>query len=175
LIKAISLKLLASRSNQGPPAMTGDDLHPSFDDSVSRFKEFLLKTGYPQEIIWITCADVIFTGGPVIYVRMPVPATNKPKVRKRYDLALQEKRGVLLAALCCVEGFTCCFVWMPSSDLEAESALMPSDPSDVKLSVPAQPGRHSVVIIRNRLRWFCLKLKHHRVQKGQREFSHLTY
>lgn len=129
--------------------MGNQDLSPDFDESVVDLRKFLRRTGYSDNVVWITAADVIFESARVIYVKVPIPAQSEAGTRELYRVALEEKRGILLAALCRLNHGTCCYAWVPKSDSDAVEHLMPPG---LKLSVPVGGSDRYGECVRSRIR-----------------------
>jgi hypothetical protein len=124
--------------------------YPPFDDAVSRFEAFLRECGAPSAIRWVAFPDVAWVGK--LYVRpRPLPEAASA-ARRKYERAVPRRLGVRLAALGRSGAVSYCYVYRPSSRIEAEYSMM-SD--GLKLSVP-EPLLEAVVVAEedewNRLR-----------------------
>jgi len=138
---------------------------PSFDESVSRYKQFLEEQGYPRDVVWVRPGDVLASSGRVIYVKLPVPRSNEEFVRRLFDLGISREKGVLFDTLCDGDGMTFSYAWVPHDDAEAEESLMPKG---LKLSAKTGASRVPGKSVGSRLRWSYLQLKH-RGQQNMKE------
>lgn len=131
----------------------------SFDDAVATFREFLQKTGFPKEIVWLSAEDAVLVPGRVLYLKPQAHEVGVALARERYETGMARKLGVLFAALCKLGDATCCFVWVPSDADEAQRSLMPKS-GGLKLRVPNEEFRLSIKRIRNSLYWKILQARH---------------
>jgi hypothetical protein len=86
--------------------------------------------------------------GGRFYLRPPSADVAFATARRKYEGTVSRRLGVKLGTLCWVESITYCYVFRPSSALEAEYTLMPDG---LKLSVrtPLPEG----VIVSNEVEW----------------------
>ena len=131
----------------------------NFDDAVASFREFLRKTGFPEEIIWVSPTDAVLVPGRVLYIKSQPPEVGAALAREKYELGIARKLGVLFAALCKLGNATCCFVWFPSDVPEAQRSLMPKS-GGLKLRVPREELRLSIKRVRNSIYWKALQTRH---------------
>jgi len=138
---------------------------PSFDESVTKYKQFLEEHGYSRDVVWVKPDDVLVSGGPVIYVKVPVSRSNEESVRTLFDLGMSQERGVLFDTLCDGDGITFSYAWVPRDDAEAEEYLMPKG---LKLSAKTGASRIPGKAVGSHLRWSYLQLKY-RGQQSRKE------
>ncbi len=136
--------------------------YPNFDESLSKYRGFLEDNGYAKDVVWITPDDVLLSGRRLIYVRVPVPASNEREVRRLYERGMTEEKGVLLDTICEADGTTFSYAWVPRDQSEAELALMPVG---LKMSVRTGTSRLPAKAVRSTLQWLFLRLRHHRQQR----------
>jgi hypothetical protein len=106
---------------------------------------------------------MLLTGTKLIYARLPVPKTREVAVRRLFENGIAQGQGVLFEKFGDGDGASFCLVWVPSSEREAELALMPRG---VKLSVLTD--RILVTPVRTSVWWWFLGMLFHRKQ-GQKE------
>jgi len=66
-----------------------EDVDATFEDSLSRFQQFIEKQGYPREVVWIACDDLIVTGKGFFYVRVP----DVRESEFRHECCLSKEQG----------------------------------------------------------------------------------
>jgi hypothetical protein len=93
----------------------------NFESAQERFREFLLRTGYPKELTWVTPGDVLLGGRKLIYVKLPVPSSNLARARDLFELGMLRQLGVLFKAMGEIDGATCCYVWAPADESESRT------------------------------------------------------
>lgn len=133
----------------------------NFDKAQERFREFVVKCGYPRELIWIAPSDVLLTGRKLIYVKLPVPESNLLRARELFKLGMPRQLGVLFKAVCEIDGATCCYVWAPAEESESRYALMPRD---LKMSARVEESKIPARSVRSQLQWHFLKILHRKKQ-----------
>jgi hypothetical protein len=136
--------------------MDGKRVDSSFEDAQKRFQEFLVRNGYPKELTWVTPDDVILRDRKLVYVRLPVPASNTLHARELFELGMLRQLGVLLQAVCEIDGTTCCYVWVPVDQAESQYALMPRG---LKMSANMAESRIPARSVRSRIQWHWLRKK----------------
>ena len=92
----------------------------SFEESCGRFCEFLIRNGYPGEIVWITSDDLLVTGRRLFYVRLPNPDRGRVDARARFEEAAKKQSGVSFRAMFETDHRSLCTVWVPIDDSERE-------------------------------------------------------
>jgi hypothetical protein len=139
----------------------------SFEESCARFSKFLSDNGYSPRIVWITPEDVLFTGRPLLYVKLPTPPRNSEQARMRFDVAMKEQSGVSFRAFCQTDYSTLCTVWVPADESERERAMCSK--TDLKMSAAIGESRFRGEEVRSRFRWCYLSLRHkgEQLQKDQ--------
>jgi hypothetical protein len=132
-----------------------------FDESFAKFQLFLKDHGYPTNVVWVTPNDILVSGRPEIYVKVPVPKANEQSVRQLFDLGMSQERGVLFDTICEDKDATFSYAWMPRNDAEAAESLMPKG---LKLSAKTGSSRVPARAVASRLRWAYLQMKYRRQQ-----------
>lgn len=118
---------------------TGD--YPPFEEAVSRLVNFLASQGYPKTISWVRPEDVAWVRKKLFVRCQADQAERQAEARHAYHVATGRRLGVQFAMLCSLGETTCCYVWSPHDEDEAERSLMPNG---LKLKVPLKPlpARH---------------------------------
>ena len=125
--------------------------YPYFPDAVSRLQAFLRDCGAPDDIHWVQFTEVAWVQGR-LYLS-PLPREQALAfAQAKYDRAIPRRLGVKLGALCRAGATVYCYVYRPSSQLEAEHHMMPDG---LKLSVPNPLWEAEVV--NDQERWHYLK------------------
>jgi hypothetical protein len=131
-------------------------MNQGFDDAVAQYVKFLENCGYPQKLMWVTRKDVLFTGSSRIYIRTSDPDGNAAAVRKEYEAGIASTLGVEFRTLCVLNDATCCYVWCPRDQNEAQRMMMPADGS-LKMSSLSNHSKIKSKGVRNWLVWKGLK------------------
>ena len=118
------------------------------------YQEFLQKNGCSPNLIWVEPADVLHTGTPTIYIKLPVPQANLARVRERFETGLRSGLGVCFQSMAELENATCCFAWVPEDEADQECHMMGSG---LKISALSGESRRKGVGVKSRLRWALLK------------------
>jgi hypothetical protein len=134
----------------------------TFDESVAQFKTFLTKSGWPCTLTWIAAKDVLLTGSTMAYLRLPATAVSESRARQQFEADIGNELGVLLAALCKLDSTSYCYIWKPSTELEAQYALLGKG---LKMSIPQDPLVPRVV--RSKLKWWILWLRYRHKQSSK--------
>lgn len=108
---------------------------PLFEDAARQFREFLEREGFVGDLLWIFREDVAVDREGRVSVRLPLPSENPDRARAEYERGRQGGIGVHLSVFCSLESKPCCFVWVPQTERDAESAMV----SGLKLSAPKSP------------------------------------
>jgi len=132
-------------------------MHETFEAAIVKFRNFLLTNNCSPEILWVSSKEVAFPPKHFVYVKSPVPAANLDLARESYESGMAQNRGVLFSTVCEMKDATCCFVWFPKDQDEAERYLMPADGS-LKMSVRTDSPRIRGKIVKNSLRWKLLQM-----------------
>jgi hypothetical protein len=115
--------------------------YPEFPEAVCRLQRFLRDCKVPENIDWVRFSNVAWVGGR-LYI-WPLPRDRALAfARAEYECALNQRPGVMLAALGRAGATVYCYVYQPSSKVEAEYRLMPDG---LKLSVPTPLWEATVV------------------------------
>lgn len=107
---------------------------PVFREAAQEFSAFLESQWAFPDLLWVFREDVCQRGRR-FFVRFPVPEENKGIAEKLYDQGVERGLGVRLEALCLLGSRTCCYVWLPSDEVDASYAML----SGLKFSVPTSP------------------------------------
>ena len=125
----------------------------AFDDWTARFIRFIEEQNLPASQIWVDVGDIVVLG-KTLCVRK-VPSNDRlQSARERFDVAMSRGVGVSLEAICVADDSTCCFVYVPHSESEAEYRMVPD--KGAKMSAPANPLKTKLV--NNRFSWWLIKL-----------------
>jgi hypothetical protein len=127
--------------------------YPPFDAAVSRFQAFLDSCGVPIEIHWVAFPDVAWAKGG-LYVRPKPVGEATEAARAKYERAVPRRLGVKFGALGQTQRVSYCYVYRPSSRIEAEHHLMPDG---LKLSVP--DPLPEVTVVTDEVAWERLREK----------------
>ena len=148
--------------------MSDQSVFETFDEAVVRFQKFLTQQSRPSKLVWLEPRDILLSGTRVVYVKLPTPGGREKQARKLYDYGLTQGRGVLFNGVFEIEGATCCSVWVPADDAEAQSALLPPE---LKLSIARGDFRLVGEVVRSRIRWLFLRLRH----RGKQRLKHQLF
>jgi len=140
-----------------------------FEAGVKKFQECLRANRSPERILWIQPEDILLTGKRLFYVKILAPESRELAARQVYEIGAERGLGVLFGTICEVDGTTCCYVWIPANEDEAEAALMPAD---LKMSI--KTDKVPTIAIRSRLFWWFLKLRFRHSQTHKGFLFHLT-
>jgi hypothetical protein len=141
-----------------------------FDAAVAQFLELLRQNQYSENIIWLTPADVLLTGGRLIYVRVPVPTANATSARRMYDDGVANGRGLLMSTICEMQDSTYCHVWYPKHPDEEPQGVWPKD-GTVKFAAKAHTSSVRAKPIESGLLWAFLQLRH----RGRQGLRYLLF
>jgi hypothetical protein len=108
---------------------------PAFDVAERNLVAFLEQQGYPPIVAWVFREDVQ-SAESTIRVRWPIPSANEVIARGLYESGRTRGLGVELRGVCRIDGVTCCYVWIPKDETEAEYALLPE--GELKISAPTK-------------------------------------
>lgn len=141
-------------------------MDPTFDNAENQFRDFLSENGSSPQLMWVTPDDVLLTGRKLIYIKKPVPTSNRSLARELFETGMAQQLGVLFATLCNFEGATCCYVWIPVDRSESQYALMPTA---LKMSAHTGDSRMAGKLISSQTYWRCLQILNRNKQalKGQ--------
>jgi|SRR5580700_4501889 hypothetical protein len=126
----------------------------SFDECSRRLSQLMRDHGLPSREKWVDWGDVIVDKGRY-YVYGSKSEDRSCSSEARFRLAAEKDVGIALEAICTVNDATCCFVYLPSSQDEAERLMIPQ--SGVKLSVPMAPPEAKLVT--NAFAWWLRRLR----------------
>jgi hypothetical protein len=127
---------------------------PAFPEACQRFSRFVRENGYPEQVLWVEQADVVWWRQQLL-VRVRPVQTGRDRACQRYEEGIRNGSGVLLHAFSEIEGTAIAAVILPRDEDVAQRHLMPQ--SGLKLSVATTKlsARH----ITNRLTWWILTLR----------------
>ncbi len=134
-----------------------EDVDATFEDSLSRFQQFIEKQGYPREVVWIACDDLIVTGKGFFYVRVPDVRESEIQARMLFEQGTRQQKGVLFDTICVGHRESFCYAWVPRDVDQAQRAMMSNG---LKLSVKTNkiPG----IKIRSWFYWLVLRTRYWR-------------
>jgi hypothetical protein len=136
---------------------------PDFDGALARFRAFLKRNNYSENVVWVMPEDILLTGKRFLYVRVPIPAENERRIRRMYDDGVTQGRGLVMGTVCRRDHSTYCYLWFPSSAEEIPQGIWPTN-GDLKLSASEKSSSPAGRPINHRTLWGLLKLWHHRKQ-----------
>jgi hypothetical protein len=128
----------------------------SFEESCVRFREFLVQNGYAHEPAWITPNDVLLGGRRLLFVKLPLPSSNRERARVVFETAMKEQSGVSFSTVCETDRATLCTVWSPADESERQYAM--SSKTDLKMSAKAGEGRFRGKEVKSGFFWWFLRL-----------------
>ncbi len=98
----------------------------TFEEATSVLAGFLLQSGYPSKLLWISREDVTGNGGN-LFVRSPRSDINCRLYQGYYEFGVRRGLGIRFEVLCFAEGNAFCYVWVPGDPVEASQAVVSSD------------------------------------------------
>ncbi len=125
----------------------------SFAEAVSSFKEFLSGQGLSSDFRWVFREDVIFQQGHIL-IRTPLPAGNESRAEACYELGRERDYGVVLKAFCLLESRPCCYIVLPTDNIDAQHMLV----SNVAVKYIIRTDLAEAEPISNPLKWYVLRL-----------------
>ena len=72
---------------------------PDFREATRRFRDFLRRQDWPEQIVWVRAGDVIRSPGPAITIYRQTDAVGDGHAEREYELARRKGLGVLLDAV----------------------------------------------------------------------------
>ena len=148
------------------------EVNPSFEESCSRFSEFLASSGWPATIVWVAPDDVVLGKRRMIYIKPPNAHSTLPYFRNKFENGMVKRLGVLFETLCTAEGRTYCNMWVPANEIENEYGFMPRGPNALKMCIPTENSKFFGKRIRNRIWW---KLVHARNKRYDELKRHIFF
>lgn len=106
---------------------------PAFEEAADCMGAFLVSRGHPARIIWIFREDVVLHNR-AFAIRDGLPDENPQLAKALYSLARRRGLGLELRALCRLDDATCCHLWIPNEQGDAEYAML--SPDHVKMTIP---------------------------------------
>ncbi len=131
------------------------ELPPNLDIATEKFRDFLRRTGFPEQVRWVTCHDLILRPEAKAFIRARDWDTTLGHARAVYAEAVRNGYAIAIEAWAATDTSTYAEVWAIKDDAEAEYLMMRS--GLVKYGVPAT--RVSAVEV-NSLRWAYLNWRH---------------
>lgn len=131
-------------------AIATDYEMPVFGEAIQQFGSFLVSQGFSPDLLWVFREDVCWRNQRV-FVKVPVPVENLEHVERVYKVGVARGLGIRLDMLCLLGSRPCCYVWLPSDEVDASYAKL----SGLKLSVPTEPAVAQAV--GSGLRWRAYK------------------
>ena len=125
----------------------------SFAEWTKRLSDFLRGSGLPARVAWVDWGDVLISQGR-LYVRGFAKSSRPSTAETRFQRATDRGVGISLEAVCKVGDASCCFVYLPRDQDEAQRLMIPQ--TGVKLSVPTLAAEART--IKNPIAWWYLKL-----------------
>ena len=124
----------------------------TLSQAEERFKAFLAQHGYPAVIQWVAAKDVLIDSKGRFHVRPDPEAT--PQAQARYAIGLKNGLGVALVAISATDAVTFAAVFVPADGTDAQYRLMGRG-----LKCSAQAEKRPVIVVRNGLKWWVLRLQ----------------
>jgi hypothetical protein len=122
---------------------------PPFEEAIKQFQNFIEEQGGSPDLLWVFREDCGWWKRR-LFVRMSPRLRDADQFRARYERGVARGLGVQFIVLCSLAGSSCCFLWTPRDEMDAEYAMI----AGLKLSVPMAPER--AYAIRNPLLWRIL-------------------
>ena len=107
---------------------------PHFYEAARQFGDFLESQTLSSELLWIFREDVCWRKRQ-LFIKIPLPEENKQRAESLYNLGVTRGLGVRMEALCLLDSHPCCYIWLPSDEIDASYAML----SGLKMSVPTKP------------------------------------
>src|SRR4051812_4963897 len=85
---------------------------PEFQVAISDFRQFLIREGHADKLVWVFRDDLWFRGPDEVLMRYPLPAGNAPLAEKVYDEG-RERGLVEIKAVATSRDCVVATVWFP--------------------------------------------------------------
>jgi hypothetical protein len=123
----------------------------TLEEAAIAFSAFLVKNGYPPNIIWISYSDLIFRSANLAYIRnyQTVAGVNAASL---YFNAVQSKSAIALEAHAADDRHTFAEVWSTADETEIRYRMMSREV--LKFSAPA--NQREAICVNSNLRWALL-------------------
>jgi hypothetical protein len=123
----------------------------SFEDAVAKFRDFLSKNNYENNLVWVWPENVLFTDRwrCCVYVRDPL--VTEARARALFEESRDAGRGLRLATVCTGDGATYAKMRSPADRDEALRTMVGDD-----LMMAAHTDRIQARRVRSSLRWRIL-------------------
>lgn len=160
--KEIADELAFAKTIQAQP---GVDQPPArdFSAAVSEFTAFVVKQGYPPNLLWVRAARLWTESADVVirpwkrawtnFVWKGDPAERERSARKEYQSAVSRGVGLAFEAHCKTDRWAICRVFVPTDPGEAERLMIPR--TGVKHTAVNEPM--PTILVERRLWWRILK------------------
>jgi hypothetical protein len=109
--------------------------YPDFDDAIREFAAFAQREGFSERLVFVSGRDVVVRGSSLA-IRTPNQVRARALAAAVYAAAVRRDLGVLVGALCSLQGRTCVFVGAPVDEDERGRLMYPRG---LKMSVPQNP------------------------------------
>lgn len=129
---------------------------PDFCAAASEFTTFIVKEGYPPNLLWVKSADVVvrnWNGAWTNFVWKGDPSEGERSARKTYQSAVSRDVGVALEAHCMADRWAICRVFVPIDQDQAERLMIPQ--TGVKYTAVNEP--RPTILVERKLWWHILK------------------
>jgi len=116
--------------------------YPPFGEAVESFRRFLRDQGCSDKIRWLWREDICTRRAPgsrrtwnrSVFINLAGPS-DKSLVERYYKYGVNHNLGIVLEVFCLAAGYSCCFVYVPEDETDAEHRMI----GGLKLNVPTQP------------------------------------
>jgi hypothetical protein len=133
-------------------------MNGSFEESYVRFRGFLAENGYSREPVWITRKDVLLSERRLLYVKIPLPNSNREHARVIFETAMNRYSGVSFSAVCETDHSTLCTAWAPADESDRQYAMCPK--TGLKMSARTVESRVRTKEVRSSLFWWYLQFRY---------------
>jgi hypothetical protein len=139
----------------------------SFEESCVNFRDFLAQNGHTHQLAWITSSDVLLIGPRLLYVKLPLPNSNREYARAVFETAMKTQSGVSLSAVGETDHATLCTVWSPTDESERQYAM--HSKTNLKMSARTVESRVRAREVRNGYYWWYLQLRWRKNNKALKD------
>jgi len=127
-----------------------------FYSAVAQFTAFVVRQGYPPNLLWVKPADVVihkWDGEWAYFVWKGDPSDRERDARRDYQGAASHGVGLELTAHCKTERWAICHILVPVDENQRERLMVPK--TGIKQSAVDNPLR--AVLVENKWKWTVLK------------------
>lgn len=131
-------------------------LVPNFYSAAAEFTKFVVKQGYPPNLLWAIPEDVVirkWNGAWTYFVWKGDPTERERRARKEYQSAISRNVGLALEAHCKTDRWAICRVFVPADEDEAERLMIPQ--TGIKHSAVNDP--QPAILVERKWWWSILK------------------